>query len=796
MSSSKDGYNLSESEIKSFMYGIDKKYHLQLYKSLKHITLPPQVSKKEIEQLKKDVKNIFQREDIPRLLTEKEIEEIVEVIPLTPATFEEISRDIRRQIMDTLKRQLSEYKIVVKDDTIQKMKDIILEKFYKSHVSAGESVGTNAAVSIGQPITQATLNTFHSTGSKNNVGDGVKFIERLFNLSNKGPKTAVIHFKDKNRTKEEIYRLGRTLRGVNVTMLIKKKKLMTKINEEDKLWYNDFHSIYNIDHSLEQDGSTFLRVYLNPFKCYKYEINIMDVVETIKKNNYVPGIRDSVKCIASDSYTGIIDIYVSKDFVRRETEKFSQTLGKGRIISNDIDELISIFLNNLMVQKFDDMYIKGIRNVQGFNVSEPLIMTQDSVFTDLEINNAKDLEKFSSPPFNLEMKDIDFLWRIRISKYQVLFTGLNERKFVDLIEAAGMEIIENNFNDETPNFVVLMPRERDVKFWNKDENKAMQKYKKLDNGQYKDLESGKISRFYGPKKLIQEKLQFIEEMMFRDITNILVENKDPVFPEIPPLYRYAYYYYAIIDDGDIISDLFNNKLIDPVYTYPDDVGRIYQLFGIEATRFYLASKYNSIDDLAKINPINIELLINFQTAYGVPLSVTSTGLAKQGSSILTSAAFQDSMTFLERGAAFGSTDHIIGISSSIMSGSRCRNGTGMVNIDYDDKYLNDESNKFEENESVDLQLNISDIKGPCYLHLASADDNENEAPYREDLKQRGTGLKERIPSPPRMAKSAIFDEDDTLDIEEMFPTAEISENFSLDLDIPDLPGDFEANDLL
>lgn len=792
-----DGYNLSDTEIKSFMRSVEKKYHLQLYKALKHITLPPQVTKKEVEKLKKDVKAIFQRKDIPRLLTEEEVEEIVQIIPTTPATFEEISQDIRRQIMDTLRRQLSVHKIVVKKDTIQKMKDIILEKFYKSHVAVGESVGTNAAVSIGQPITQATLNTFHSTGSKSNVGEGVSFIERLFNLSSTGPKTAVIHFKDKNKTKEEIYRLGRTLRGVSVAMLIKKTKLMEKINEEDKQWYDDFHTIYNIDKTLETSTDQFMRLYINSFKCYKYEISIMDIARTIEQNNRVPGIKQSVKCIVSDSYTGIIDVYVSKDFVKRETEKFSQTMGKGRIISNDINELIAMFLNNLLTKKFNDMYIKGIQNVQGFNVSDALVMT--STFLDIEIDNAKDLEKFSSEPFNLEMKDIDFLWRIRITKYHVLFTGLNEQKFVDLIEAAGMEIIENNFHSETPNFVILMPHNRKVKFWNKEENKAMYKYKKLDNGQYKDMESGKISKFFGPKKLIEEQVQFIEEMMYREITDILLENKDPVFPEIPPLYRYAYYYYAIIDDGDIIADLFNNKLIDPVYTYPNDVHRIYELFGIEATRFYLSSKYNSLEALEKVNPANIESLINFQTAYGVPLPVTSNGLAKQGSSILTSAAFQDSMTFLDKGAAFGTTDHIIGISSSIMSGSRCKNGTGMVNVDYDDEYLNDPTNKFTEDETVDLQMNISDIKGPCYLRHASADDSDNEAPFREDRAQRGTGLKERIPSPPRMAKSAIFD-DEILDIGEMFsepPQPDVSENFSLDLDIPELaPGPYEIDDIL
>lgn len=790
-----EGYNLSEYEIKSFVKGIDKKYHLQLYKVLKHITLSTKVSKKELEKLKKDVKAIFEREDIPRLLTSEEIEEIVQVIPATPATFDEISQDIRRQIIDTIRRQISVHKIVVKKDTIKKIKKELLKNFYLSHVSAGESVGTNAAVSLGQLITQATLNTFHSAGAKNNVSEGVSSIERLFNLSTSGVKTAVIHFKDKNKTREEIYRLGRTLKGINISMLIKRTKIVQNISEDDKEWYDVYLNVMNIK-DFKFEDTKFLRLHLNSFKCYKYEINIMDIVEIIEKHNRAPGIKQAIRCIASDTYTGIIDIYVSKDFVRRETEKFIQTLYKGKTITNNIDELLEMFFDKILVKNFNEIYIKGIQNVQGFNVSKALVMTSDDVFMDIEINNAKDLERFSTEPYNLEMKDIDFLWRIRIFKYQILFNGLNENKFVKLFNAAGIKIIENNFNSESPNFVVLMPKERDVKFWNKDENRAMNKYKKLDNGRYKDLETNKISMSYGPKKLIQEKISFIQETMFKEITTILTENKDPIFPDIPPLYRYAYYYYAIIDDNGVITDLYNNKLIDPVYTFPDNAWRVYELFGIEATRFYLASKYNSLSALEKVNPINIESLINFQTAYGFPVAVTSGGLAKQGSSILTSAAFQDSMTFLDRGAAFGTTDHIIGISSSIMSGSRCKNGTGMVNIDYDNEYLKNEDNKFNEDELTNLQFNITDIQGPCHIHVPSEkEENENEDRYQA----RGTGLKERIPSPPRMTKSAIFEED-TIDIEEMFSSdkPDISENFDLDLDIPDIDdvGEYEFEDIL
>lgn len=795
-----NSYNYSELEIKKIIKGIDKKHHLEVYKILKNSNLAPNISKKDLQRIEDDIKKLFSNKDIPRLLTDKELDDIISIIPATPATFDEISKHNQEQIKETLRRQLSIHKITVSEESINDMKKDILEKFYKSQVAPGESVGTNAAVSIGQRMTQDTLNTFHTVGAKNTVGEGVNSIDKLFNISSKGPKTATIHFKDKNKTKEEITQLERSFRGVNVAMLVKNKKIMTKIKPEDKVWYDDYHNIMNVDYSLE-DEDKFLRVYFNTFKCFKYEITIMDIVKTIEKNTKTAGIKQTVKCVASDSYTGIIDIYVSKDFVRRKYEEVAKVKSSQ---SGNIDELVSVFLESLLINKFEEMFIKGIQNVQGFNVSPALPIT--SIFNDIEIDNAKDLEKFSSEPYNLEMQDIIFLWRIRIEKYHILFTGLNEEKFINLFTSVGLKIIENNFDSKTPNFVVLMPEERDVYFWSDEENEIKRRYEKLENGKYKDLETGKISNYFGPKKLIEQKLKFIEESLFREITDILINDRDPIFPDVPDLYRYAYYYHAVIDDGDIISDLFNNKLIDPQFTYPNDINRINELFGIEAARFYLASKYNSLSVLEKVNPINVELLINFQTAYGILISVTSSGLAKQGCTILTSAAFQDMMTFLEKGAAFGTRDNIIGISSSIMTGSMCKNGTGMVNVDYDEKYLNDEGNKFKENETAQMQFNVNDFTGPCYMYSGKIDDikndktilNEDSVIENTDKTARYTGIKERVPSPPRMQKSSIFEDEEFLDIATLEEQEEqvVSEDFSLNLDIPDAPelGSYEVDD--
>ena len=69
---------------------------------------------------------------------------------------------------------------------LQKITDILLNKWQKSIVAPGEMVGTIAAQSVGEPTTQMTLNTFHNAGnSAKNVTLGVPRFEELINASEK-----------------------------------------------------------------------------------------------------------------------------------------------------------------------------------------------------------------------------------------------------------------------------------------------------------------------------------------------------------------------------------------------------------------------------------------------------------------------------------------------------------------------------------------------------------------------------------------------------------------------------------
>ena len=90
-----------------------------------------------------------------------------------------IAEDNNRQIKEKIKQQLAKYTYVVKEDTIEEIKDIIYEKYMRSLSEPGDSVGIMGAMAYGQPLTQANLNAFHSAGGKSENNENMSNIKGI-----------------------------------------------------------------------------------------------------------------------------------------------------------------------------------------------------------------------------------------------------------------------------------------------------------------------------------------------------------------------------------------------------------------------------------------------------------------------------------------------------------------------------------------------------------------------------------------------------------------------------------------
>jgi DNA-directed RNA polymerase II subunit RPB1 len=61
-----------------------------------------------------------------------------------------------------LREQLAE--VLIYPEGVPKLKKTIEEEYYRSLLQPGEMVGVQAATSIGEPVSQMTLNAFHYSG--------------------------------------------------------------------------------------------------------------------------------------------------------------------------------------------------------------------------------------------------------------------------------------------------------------------------------------------------------------------------------------------------------------------------------------------------------------------------------------------------------------------------------------------------------------------------------------------------------------------------------------------------------
>jgi hypothetical protein len=179
--------------------------------------------------------------------------------------------------------------------------------------------------------------------------------------------------------------------------------------------------------------------------------------------------------------------------------------------------------------------------------------------------------------------------------------------------------------------------------------------------------------------------------------------------------------------------------------------------------------------------------------------VSSNTLAQQGNSILTSASFQNSLDYIFRGSAFGEVDEIKGISSCIMTGSKSRNGTGIVDFNYSESYLEDEDNLMPKDKdfSDNYEMDASQFKGPCYA--------TGEISSLSDIlkPEERVSMDEKL-EPPRMEVPSEME--DLFDLEEILGGSkeetshseiknELDDAFDI-LEIPEAPREDISEDLI
>jgi hypothetical protein len=569
-------------------------------------------------------------------LSDSEITDVINSFPKIVAINDFVGNKIREQIQGKLKRQLKDKNLKLISNpqkrplAIQRLKELIAQQHYNSLVQAGEAVGIRAAESVGQPVTQMSLNAFHSAGSSANISGGIQAVKELYNMSQKRLfESTYIQFKDPYLSFEDVMSLRRKLVGITIDDLVKTKEYIPYIEEKQESWYKLYLDICN--KSIPKNTTDFLRLIFDKSKLYAFGVSLEEIVESIDSNEIV--------CIPSPSFLGYIDVYPVIDVVNeRNKQIFDEQVRPGLSYEN----ASVLFLQVSFEPSMKTTIVHGIEGItkiipQGTNKTWGVVKSE---------------ERQSNPR----------QWKLTLNKIRLDISGVPIEKLEGLLDICKMTIIENNFRDKKDPYAIIQMPDKVP------ENLFDREIYETEFGQYIVYDDS--PKNYMDKLITKDDSVRKKEIREDKIKGIYRHQKET------DILKYGYHISAIADGTNLIAVL-SHPDIDETRTWCSNPHDMFKSLGIEAARNFLIIEYERVFfDENYVNPKHLSLIADFQTSLGRLLSITPRSVALLNTGPLAKASFEEPMKAFIEGAAFGKVEDIKNTSTSIFVGKRMVMGTG------------------------------------------------------------------------------------------------------------------------
>ena len=157
-------------------------------------------------------------------------------------------------------------------------------------------------------------------------------------------------------------------------------------------------------------------------------------------------------------------------------------------------------------------------------------------------------------------------------------------------------------------------------------------------------------------------------------------------------------------DMNLIRDIIG---IDINRTYCNSIQHTYLTFGIEAARISLIKEFENVYGSTKINYAHIELLSDVMTNTGGITSIDRHGINRLDTDPLGRASFEKQIEQLLLASAFNETDYLRGVSSRIIVGKCIKGGTGICDLLIDVNMIeNSEINETKEIKQLGTEYNV------------------------------------------------------------------------------------------
>lgn len=551
-------------------------------------------------------------------LSYAQIDYLIDNLPKIPGA-NELSRDVATQdIKNNLKLYLSTFKFVDDTDAIDELKTYIFHTYMKSWVCPGTPAGIRTAEGLGADITQATLNSFHYSGTEKGAQTGISGIAETLNATKNDKKNQYTsaHFVNEYLSFSEILNMKKIFVEATVNGLLSKTRseILTfdeATSQENETAYNFYYSVVKAPKLRGKYYPLCLRIYLDVDKLYQFKITTFDVASLL---SYDQG--DMIVCVPHPTITGVVDIYPVK---KKVVEMYLNQAGENVVLNST--ETIKIYIKNVLIPAFKVLLLKGMR---GNKDIRPVKVKISEVIRSYLPYSYPDDQDF----------DTANLYKIMFYPAKMRKYGISRTRLRNFILASGAEILYFNEMIETGDEVI---------------------------------------------KFQVSAMPFPDEVIVIRTTTPDLNNMEKIVEDTNP--RELNYYYAKVMGTNYV-DVVAHPLINSQKSISNDPYQMSKYLGISGARTVLTEEYQEMFSDNYINPRNIANIVNFQTSQGVFLPVTSRGVSRQPIGPMTKASFQEATKYLAQGAAFGAYESTNSVSASVYLGKRIKLGTGCMEIEY------------------------------------------------------------------------------------------------------------------
>ena len=386
--------------------------------------------------------------DIPRKLTEEEIESIINELPDNNSLNNEAKQLDRIGVINAIENSLKNIEISPQD--LDELKKIIVDQHNRSLAIPATAIGTTAAVAVGSTMTQSTLNTFHASGSVRSASFGIDTMRDIL-FARKTPKNVfcTIYYKNKLLTLEEVletksYIVGNVFSNFFVDYKI--GKFTEGDNKLEKYFWHERSYIEtymkDMKYPENMDTSVILRFFLNKNEMYKHKVTIKKLVDFISVNdsNIIP--------IYGSIIDGIIDIIpktkINESFFdiynKNKNNKFLQ-YDFSSINNDEIQSYIENLYFEIFINVLKNLIVKGIEGIT--NLHPKVINVLDII---KDVNKEKVSEDLN--------KENASKWEITLNSKIMKHKGLSIENLINMLIKFNIKII----NTYDMSYIIRLPK--------------------------------------------------------------------------------------------------------------------------------------------------------------------------------------------------------------------------------------------------------------------------------------------------------------------------------------------------